>query len=182
MGRDKVMLDVAGMTMLDRTLAGVPSWVPVIAVGPEVPVARTVEFCREEPAGGGPVAAVDAGLVAVGSPVVVLLSADLPFVGVLPGALAARLGAVAADIDAVLMTDDSGRIQQLCSAYRADALRGAIAAGGVVAGASMRGVVERLRVITTDVSELGVDHHAVRDVDTPEDLAEARALLAELDE
>ena len=181
MGRDKATLDLAGTTLLDRTLAGVPAEVEVVAVGPRVPVARDVAFCSEEPPGGGPVAAVDAGIALVHSPVVVLLATDLPLVGTLPSVLASRLEAASADVDAVITIDGRQRMQQLCSAYRTQALQDAITAGGAAAGAAMRDVVERLRVITADVSDLGADQLAVHDVDTPEDLALVEADVTEAD-
>ena len=175
MGRDKASLEVAGMTLLQRTLVGIPRFVPIVVVGPTVPVARTVDFCREEPVGGGPVAGIDAGLALVHTPVVVVLAADLPFVGALPTRLAAALDVESEDVEAVIALDGEARLQQLCAAYRTTALRRAIAAGGAPSGASMRSVVERLTVITVDAGA----GDAVRDVDTPADLAAVRATLEE---
>ena len=138
MGRDKATLTVEGQTLLQRTLSGVPDTVPVFVAGPAVPLTRSgVQFTREDPPGGGPVAGVDAALTRVTTEVAVVLATDLPFVGELPNTLADELLSAEASVDAVLAVDAEGRTQQLCAAYRADALRRAIAAGGLASGASM---------------------------------------------
>jgi molybdopterin-guanine dinucleotide biosynthesis protein A len=175
MGRDKATLELEGISLLERTLSGVPLDVPVVVAGPEVPLARSaVAFARENPPGGGPVAGVDAAVSHVRTPVVVVLATDLPFVGALPAELAARLSTELTNhsgVDAVLATDASGHLQQLCGAYATDALRRAIAAGGAVFGVSMRSVVARLSVhALTPAVFSGTD--PVRDIDTPADLAE----------
>ncbi|MFL6070936.1 MAG: molybdenum cofactor guanylyltransferase [Actinomycetes bacterium] len=189
MGRDKATLAIDGQTLLERTLSGVPEAVPVLVAGPAVPLRRSnVAFAREEPPGGGPVAGLDAALGLAGTDVVVVLATDLPFVGELPRALADELLHADASVDAVLAVDAEGRSQQLCGAYRADALRSAIAAGGAASGASMRGVVARLNTRTLEVGAAGGPIAAsdamvdpVRDIDTPQDLAETfgRGHLAE---
>ena len=74
MGQDKATLDVAGATLLDRTLDGIPAAIDVIVAGPPVAVTRAgVRFVQEVPPGGGPVAGIDAALVSVTEPVVVVL-------------------------------------------------------------------------------------------------------------
>jgi molybdopterin-guanine dinucleotide biosynthesis protein A len=179
MGQDKATLDVAGATLLDRTLAGVPPEVDVIVAGPPVVVARPgVRFVQENPPGGGPVAGVAAALDVVTVAVVVILATDLPVVGTLPTALARVLleAGDSAASDAVLAVDASGRAQQLCGAYRTQALRSAISEGGTVNGASMRSVVERLNTSTLSaIAHLEVSGETVEvdptwDIDTPEDL------------
>lgn len=172
MGRDKATLRLGGMTLLERTLAGVPDDVDVVVAGDQVPLSRAVTFVREEPAGGGPVAGVDAALAAVHAPAVVILATDLPLLGTLPVRLATELWGAGREVDAVIVVDRAGRLQQLCAAYRTDALRAAIAAGGVASGASMRSVVDRLELRTTMVSSA-----AASDVDTPADLAAVQAAL-----
>jgi molybdopterin-guanine dinucleotide biosynthesis protein A len=91
---------------------------------------------REDPPGGGPVAALAAGLPVGSAPVVVVLAADLPFV------TAAHLRALAAAVDgclAAVAVDDDGRDQPLLAAYRRDALVTAMPAAP--AGAPLRAVV-----------------------------------------
>lgn len=184
MGRDKATLDVAGASLLDRTLRGVPAEVAVVVAGPAVTVDRGgVRFVQEDPPGGGPVAGLDAALPLVTAPVVVVLATDLPLIGALPEALASGLvgEGPAVDADAVLAEDVSGRPQQLCAAYRTEALRRAIAEAGPAAGAAMRDVVARLQMSTVRVpaaSPVGaVD--PTWDIDTPEDVQRLAELLAQ---
>jgi molybdopterin-guanine dinucleotide biosynthesis protein A len=172
MGRDKATLVLDGMTLLDRTLHGVPDDVRVVVAGPTTTVGRSVSFVREQPPGGGPVAGLDAALAVIEASAVVVLATDLPLVADLPSQLAAALHAADGSIDAVVAVDADGRLQHLCAAYRTARLRDAIAAGGTVSGASMRSVVARLqvqRLVTTG---------AAADVDTPADLDAARAALS----
>ena len=179
MGRDKATLEVAGQTLLARTLRHVPPDVPVVVAGPPSTLDRAgVTFVQEEPPGGGPVAGLDAALTAVTTPIVVVLATDLPFAGRLPAELARSLRESAPDVDAVLAAGPDGRLQQLCAAYRADALRDAVTANGPAAGAAMHGVLEHLRTsaVSTVALDDGVD--ATWDIDTPEDALRLAELLA----
>ena len=80
-GADKPALPVAGRSMLTRVLAAVHDADPRVVVGRVPPdLAVHVDTTREEPPGGGPVAAASAGLALVPSDVTftALLAADLP--------------------------------------------------------------------------------------------------------
>ena len=61
-GADKPALPVGGRPMRDRVLAAVAAAAPRVLVGPSVLAPPDVRVTREEPPGGGPVAAVSAGL------------------------------------------------------------------------------------------------------------------------
>lgn len=76
------MLAVGGAPMLARVLAAAAGAgaAPLVVVGPpRGGLPGGVLSTREEPAGGGPVAAAAAGLALVGTELVALLGADLPF-------------------------------------------------------------------------------------------------------
>jgi molybdopterin-guanine dinucleotide biosynthesis protein A len=89
LGRDKATVHVGGRRLVDRLLADVPEYVPVVVVGPVLDgLARRVAFVREEPSGSGPLAGIGAGMAAVGTPLVGVIAADMPFaVPVVAGAL-----------------------------------------------------------------------------------------------
>lgn len=118
-GRDKGGLHIAGRSLVDRAVsaalaAGVRR--PVIVVGPDQAVSappETVRFTREEPAGGGPVAALYAGRDALDDSVTGLLvwAVDMPGVdaGVLTG-LRAR-ATEAPSLDGAVLCDPDGRRQ-----------------------------------------------------------------------
>ena len=65
--------------MLAAVLAATADAADRIVVGPPQPVPDGVRVVREQPPGGGPVAALRAGLAEVGTDVVAVLAADLPF-------------------------------------------------------------------------------------------------------
>uniref|UniRef100_UPI00055F84E1 molybdenum cofactor guanylyltransferase n=1 Tax=Kitasatospora sp. MBT63 TaxID=1444768 RepID=UPI00055F84E1 len=77
-GADKPGLTVGGRSLLDRVVAACEGADRIVVVGPQRATAG-VRWAREEPPGGGPVAAVAAGLAQVTADRVLLLAADLPF-------------------------------------------------------------------------------------------------------
>jgi molybdopterin-guanine dinucleotide biosynthesis protein A len=168
-GQAKPQLEVGGRSMLAAVLAATADAADRVVVGPPQPVPPGVRVVREQPPGGGPVAALRAGLAVVGTDVVAVLAADLPF---LTAELVGQLRAALAD-DGVLVVDDAGRDQLLLGVWRTAALRGALpAAGGPT---SMRRVLapltaRRLRPAVPDGTP-----PPWTDCDTPADLARARA-------
>ncbi|MFG2195084.1 DUF6457 domain-containing protein [Streptomyces sp. NPDC048639] len=78
-GADKPGLSVGGRPLLDRVLGACADAAVTVVVGSRRPTVRAVRWAREEPPGAGPLAALDAGLRQVTAPVVLALSADLPF-------------------------------------------------------------------------------------------------------
>ncbi|NAZ82954.1 NTP transferase domain-containing protein [Kineococcus sp. R8] len=180
-GSDKLLAPVGATgslaTLLAALLATPPdppepgTGVRVVVVGPPRDLPAGVRQVREEPPGGGPLAGVAAGLALVDTDVVVLLGGDAPFAaGAVPRLLAA-LRAAGPDVDAVVGVDPSGRRQPLLSAHRTAAARRALGALPAVAGAPLRALLAG-RVLAVEVSA-----EEALDVDTPEDLEAARAVL-----
>jgi molybdopterin-guanine dinucleotide biosynthesis protein A len=160
---DKTALTVGGVTLLDRVLAAADHAQSVVAVGPERPVARPVRWVQDEPADGGPAAAVNAGFAHVTADVVVLLAADLPLVS------AAHLDRLAAAVsaDGAVYVDADGSEQWLCSAWRTAALRGAAL---TVDGSLRRALATLSYARLSDVA-------ASVDCDTPDDLRRAEEMV-----
>ncbi|RKS69161.1 molybdopterin-guanine dinucleotide biosynthesis protein A [Motilibacter peucedani] len=127
MGADKLGLEVGGRPILDRVLDAVAGAELTVAVGPERPTARPVTWCREEPAGGGPAAAVAAGVARCPSrtPLVAVLAGDLPFATAGALRLLAEELEGRPDVDAALALDDTGRQQTLFGVWRRTALQAA---------------------------------------------------------
>ncbi|MFI9156387.1 molybdenum cofactor guanylyltransferase [Kitasatospora aureofaciens] len=171
-GADKPGLTVGETTLLDRVLAACAGARTTVVVGPARPTTRAgVRWTRERPPGGGPVAAVAAGLDLVTADTVLLLAADLPFLDRRTvERLASALEEAGPYTDAAVLVDAGGRDQPLTAAYRTAALRAALAAlGGDPAGQPLRrlvGGLNRLRVADTD--------NVAYDCDTWEDLEQAR--------
>ncbi|MFK8912770.1 molybdenum cofactor guanylyltransferase, partial [Streptomyces sp. YS-3] len=125
-GADKPGVLVGGRALLDRVLAACAGAGTTVVVGEPRTTTRPVRWTREEPAGGGPLAALDAGLRQTTAPLVLALSADLPFLGA-PTVTALLDALVAGGHEGVLCVDDGGREQPLVAAYRAEPLRRALA-------------------------------------------------------
>lgn len=175
-GTDKPALTVGGTALLDRVLAGCAEATTTVVVGPERPTVRPVRWIREQPPGGGPVAAVAAALPLVSADTVLLLAADLPFFA---PAAAARLLAVlaygAAGTDAVALVDADGRDQPLAAAYRTAPLRAALSALVASHGGDPAGLPLRRLVGSLTTRRLADPDGAALDCDTWDDLRLARA-------
>jgi molybdopterin-guanine dinucleotide biosynthesis protein A len=161
-GIDKAMVPVAGRTLIERAIDAVAGAGRVVVVGPPRDIDREIVWTREEPPGGGPVAAVGAGLDEVTADVVIVLASDLPFIdaeviGRLVDAIGARDGAIA--------VDRGGRDQMLVGAYRTDALRRAVERLPEVAGASMRTLISALDVARVTDDDAAIDCDTWADVE-----------------
>jgi molybdopterin-guanine dinucleotide biosynthesis protein A len=171
-GQAKPQLVVGGRTMLAAVLAAVPDALRRVVVGPAQPVPEDVVLVRERPPGGGPVAALRAGLPEVATDVVAVLAGDLPF---LTAELVRELREALTG-DGVLVVDDSGRDQLLLGIWRTDALRAAVA--GAREPTSLRRVLSGLAVHRVRPAPVPGQPPPWLDCDTPADLARARLLAA----
>jgi molybdopterin-guanine dinucleotide biosynthesis protein A len=167
-GADKPALLVGDTPLLDRVLAAVADAQQVLCVGPERPTERAVTWVREEPPGGGPVAALAAALPHVTAPHVALLAADLPFLEA--GTVEQLRAAVTAD--GALLVDADGRDQLLVGVWRTDALRAVLPASP--AGARLGQVLGLLEAARVSVAAEPGRLPAWFDCDTENDLTTAR--------
>jgi molybdopterin-guanine dinucleotide biosynthesis protein A len=176
-GADKPALEVGGRSLLDRVLDACTGCDGVVVVGPERPTSREVLTVREEPPGGGPVAALAAGLPLVGAPRTALLAADLPFVTAEVLALLESRLATTAGSDGALLVDPDGHDQLLLGVWQTAALRRAVAAAGPPQGQPLGRLLRTLGVVRVPAAALPeAAARAWRDCDTPEDLREADEL------
>lgn len=168
-GSDKLAADLGGRTLLDATLASVPRDLPVVVVGPERPVMRAVELVREDPPGGGPAAALVAGLsaaLAAGAGTISTLPGDAPGAGT---AVPLLLDALAG-VDLVVAHGADGQVFPLQLACTEAGARRVVTAAGPSrgAGASVRRLLASLDPPPAPVV---LPEVALRDVDTTTDLA-----------
>jgi molybdopterin-guanine dinucleotide biosynthesis protein A len=178
-GVDKAGVVINGRTLLARALDVVAGASPRIVVGPPQPgLPPDVVVVREEPPGGGPVAAIDAGIAEVETDVVVVLACDLPLVtshivdalvDALQNAPAARTPA-GGGVDGVLLRDEEMRRQPLVAAYRSASLRRAVAGLPTPEGAAMRELLNEL-----ELRELPASGPVALDCDTWESVAACRS-------
>ncbi|MFV2121415.1 NTP transferase domain-containing protein, partial [Streptomyces sp. Act-28] len=176
-GADKPGLSVGGRTLLDRVLHACHDAGRAVVVGGRRPTSRPVFWAREEPPGGGPVAALAAGVRHVDADTVVVLGGDLPFLD--RTAVRHLVDALAASTsDAVLSVDADGRDQPLVAAYRTEPLRREIALLATEHG-PLSGLPLRLLTQELDLARVPAQPLASFDCDTWEDLAAARARIRE---
>lgn len=162
LGADKPEQRIGEWRLLDIALAAVGGADPVVVVGPPRDVPAEVVVVREDPPGGGPVAAIAAGFAALppGAADVAVLAADLPWI--VPAVVAALVTA-RSDAPVALAVDDTGRPQYLTAIWDSAALAAALATDP-----------RRVRdLIPADAVLAAVGD--VTDVDTPDQLAAARA-------
>ncbi len=168
-GVDKTRLPLGSSSILATLLQATAAWDRIVVgheagdLGAQFPQVR---WCREDPPGGGPVAALAAGLaLAPEADIVVALAGDQPWAA---GAVPRLLTALADPAVDAAVGSVNGRGQWLLAAYRAAWLRAELADGGE--GRSMRSLVQDRQLVEVPVSET-----EAFDIDTPEDLRDAAA-------
>ncbi len=154
------------------TRAGARSVVVVGPVRAEL-AAPGVSFTSEEPAGGGPLPALRAGLRLVSEPWMLLLAGDLPF---LTSEVLELIVAAARPAGGAVLGDDGGRPQWLASCWQTGELRAAL---GSYMGNSLRGVLSSLPYAEVTMATQAGALPCWTDCDTPEDLATIRSLTGD---
>jgi len=173
-GADKPALEIGGTALLDRVLEACAAAGRTVCVGPERPSVRPVRWTRENPVGGGPVAALAVGLDHVAAEQVLVLAADLPL---LDAATVRDLVEAAGSADGAVLVDAEGRDQWLAACYQKVVLTESLdrlraARGGDLAGASLRALVAPLALRrVADPDGRGFD------CDTWEDVRHVRRLV-----
>jgi molybdopterin-guanine dinucleotide biosynthesis protein A len=163
-GVDKPALVVGGKSLLGRAIEALGEISPIVVVGPERAGFPGVVWTREAEPGSGPVAALAAGLDALGADaegLVVVLAADLA--GIRRSTVDKVVAAAAGRADGAVLVDETGHRQWLIGAWRAAVLRRALPEQ--VAGASLRRTLGGLEIV-----DVPAEQGESADIDTPEDL------------
>jgi len=171
-GADKAVIELDGVTLLERVLAATMSAIEVVVVGEQVPTSRPVTWTREDPQGGGPAAGLLAGLdrFLVAPDLVAVLAVDMPKVNA--GTVARLTWVVEGDssYDGAVLEDQDGRVQPLCGVYRTASLQRVRPESlEEEYGLPVRTLISHL--ILAHVPSVGDE---ARDVDTWEDLTDLR--------
>lgn len=174
-GSDKSQAMMGADSLIENLLKSLPSEMEIVIVGPELlNASRQVKYTQEDPLGGGPVAAIEAGLKLIDSEFVVIIATDMPFASQVLDALIQNLPVTE---DATIPLDSAGIRQPLCAIYRREALVEALKELGNAQGQSVRNLIHIL-----SVKELHLDPALQRillDIDTPSDLERAISLSKE---
>ena len=178
-GVDKAEIRVGETTLLTRAMEAVRGASRCVVVGPPRSLPSGVVRVLENPPGGGPVAAIGAGLAEVREALVVVLACDMPFVDaelverlVRAGQPSSGSASQTQRSDGVLVVDEKGERQPLAAAYRTTSLRAAVSGLGATSGAAMQQVTAGLSLV-----ELTAAPHTTLDCDTWEGVARSRRLL-----
>ncbi|MFD0316184.1 NTP transferase domain-containing protein [Streptomyces flavalbus] len=175
-GADKPGVRVGGRPLLDRVLAACADARSTVVVAEPRRTARPVLWTREDPPGGGPLAALEAGLRHSTAEQVLVVSADLPFLG--PETVRRLLDALrSGGAEGAQLTDADGRDQPLVAVYQTVALRRGLAALIEERG-GLAGLPLRLLTAGLDLTRVP-DPVAAFDCDTWDDIATARARIRE---
>lgn len=167
-GVAKPALEVHGESLLARTVAALRAEgvERIVVAGPHVADVEHVQWVREDPAYGGPVAGLAAALAHVDAPWTLVLAGDL----VHPARVVAALAEAPRAPDGAHLVDADGRAQWLAGVYRTAAVRSRMRElGADVRDASMRAVLAGL-----DLAAVDAPRGATDDVDTWENLDAAR--------
>jgi len=174
-GSDKSQAMLGERSLIENLLSTLPSNIEIIVVGPQVQNAsRVVRYAQESPLGGGPVAAIHAGLDLINSEFVAIIATDMPFAHRILDVLIQNFPETE---DATIPLDSQGVRQTLCALYRAESLRRAVAELGSTHGQSVRNLTHLL-----SVKEVQLEPSLQRillDIDTPSDLEQAITLTEE---
>jgi molybdopterin-guanine dinucleotide biosynthesis protein A len=163
-GSDKLAARLDGMPLLDHLLLALPADWPVVVVGGERQVPRSVVWAREDPPGGGPLAGIAAGVEHVGSELVAVVAGDMPHAAPALVELAGVLRTAPPEVTGAVARDREDVPNPLLAVYRTAAVRGALPA-------DPRGVPAR-SLLDLPHSSVAVPGVAALDVDTPADLDE----------
>jgi len=164
---------LAGRRLLDIVLSAAGGARQVVVVG-DADVPAGVLRTREEPAFGGPVAGLEAGLARLGDSAewTLLLACDLPGA---EDAVATLLAATpAADHDGACLLDADGRLQWLLGCYRTSALKARLADRGDPPLTALYRLLGPLNLLGVDPGGASVD-----DLDTPADALRWTTILTE---
>ncbi|HEY3338538.1 MAG TPA: NTP transferase domain-containing protein [Propionicimonas sp.] len=165
-------LRVGGRRLLDIALAAAGGADRIVVVG-DIEVPDGVLRTREEPAYGGPVAGLEAGLASLDDPAdwTLLLASDLPDAEAAVGRLLAA--SPAPEHDGACLLDADGRFQWLLGCYRNSALRARLADRGDPPLTALYRLLGPLHLLGVEPGSASVD-----DLDTPADAQRWTTILA----
>jgi molybdopterin-guanine dinucleotide biosynthesis protein A len=179
MGRDKLLLEVGGATLVERVAGALsPRCEEVILAGRETapPGVRAVADSR---VGEGPLAGMEAGLAAARHPLVFVAAGDMPFLS--PELVDHLLRVLQVRGPLATVPEDGRGRHPLCAAYSRDRvlppLRSALDGGARAAREFLRGLDGVFYVPVAELRSLGDPDLLLMNVNSPEDLARARGLV-----
>ena len=179
-GADKATLLVGGRSIIDRQLTVLRALTPhllIVGRNAETHCGLGVPITADRLEDAGPLGGLYTALVEAGTPRIVVVACDMPF---LTPNLVRRLVEPDANVDAVVPRDRDGQ-HPLCACYHtgaAERLRRRLDSGLL----SVRGAIADLivhHINPDELASLDPDGRAMWNVNTPEDYARACAATGE---
>jgi molybdopterin-guanine dinucleotide biosynthesis protein A len=152
-GADKALVVVDGKTLLERTVDAAGAAGETIVVGPFRKLPAPVIWVQEDPPGGGPGAALAAGIGRVRAGLVAVLAVDHPL---LTRQDVERLVS-SVEGDGVIAVDPGGRAQPLLAVYRRQPLAAALADPHLTAGGRIYDLVVNLELRRVELGDAAAD-------------------------
>ena len=181
MGRDKLLLEVGGTTLVERvagTLSARCGEVILAGRGTAPPGLRGVRAVGDARPGQGPLAGMEAGLAAARHPLVFVAAGDMPFLR--PELVDHLLGVLQERGSPAAVPDDGRRTHPLCAAYSRRVLPSLCSAldGGVRAARAFLGGLDGVAYVpAAELRTMGDPGLLLMNVNSPEDLARARGVV-----
>jgi len=178
MGIDKRTVPIDGVPMFQRTLDRLGPGPVIVVVDPRapmpIPLAGLVEIVPDTRPGEGPLAALEAGLLATAAPMVAVVAGDMPWLApAVLDLLVTRLAEKQTVAVACIADEDSPIPLPL--AVRRDVTLPLVSALLDHGERRLRALlVDALVIPSADWLPLDPDQGTLRDVDTPADLASVR--------
>lgn len=179
MGREKLTLEVGGVPLVSRVRAALePHCREIIVVGDGADTLdlRRVQDRRE--GREGPLAGLEAGLGAASFPGVFAAAGDMPFVP--EGLVAFLLDRLRSRGLRSVVPRHAGRVHPLCAAYDSSVLPDIsllLDAGTRAVWKLLEGLGEGVEYVDEELERFGDPGVFLMNVNSPEDLARARALI-----
>ncbi|MDQ3841247.1 MAG: molybdenum cofactor guanylyltransferase [Actinomycetota bacterium] len=178
MGRDKLSLKIGNATLIERVHGALASYcAEIVIVGEAGDTPAGLRRIPDLRPGEGPLAGIEAGLLAAQHRPVFVAAGDMPF---LRGDFVGYLLALLCDYVAAVVPVVGTRPHPLCAAYGQE-VRPAVSAALDAGTRSVREMLEGLPGVRSVGEEelrcFGDPNLLLMNVNSPEDLAQARAVL-----
>ena len=178
MGRDKLLLEVGGATLVERVAGALSARCGEVILAGRGAAPLGVRAVGDARPGHGPLAGMEAGLAAARHPLVFVAAGDMPFLR--PELVDHLLGVLQDRGCPAAVPDDGGRTHPLCAAYSRDRvlplLRSALD-DGVRAAREFLSMLKGVAYVPeVELRGLGNPELLLMNVNSPEDLARARGL------
>jgi molybdopterin-guanine dinucleotide biosynthesis protein A len=179
MGRDTLLLEVGGATLVERVAGALSPRCEelILAGGGTAPPG--VRVVADDRPGEGPLAGMEAGLAAARHPLVFVAAGDMPFLR--PELVDHLLEVVRVRESLAAVPDDGRGSHPLCAAYSRDGilppLRFALDAGVRAARGFLRALDGVVYVPAAELRSFGDPDLLLMNVNSPADLARARCLV-----